>query len=386
MSTNTEEEVEKLTQEGHQQLADGDLDGACSAFERATTLASHLREGFIERACFFNLGACYVARGDAKRGIEYLKKALPPDKDSDGTANFADLQYNLGLAYDALNQLELAIKCYEQAKCEYEAQNNREMQGETLIKLAVDSVAIGKLRNAADFYLEAGNVYESLKDKKKQVLSLNSRASVLGELQDIDKCAETLRMVVDLCEDLSDTTLKGKVYNDLGLLYNSLKSYDNAAECFEIAIPLVTTSGQDEELEAVLHQNLGAVYNQLRKYEEGIKYHSHAIELHGKLGNRTTQGQTFCNLGFAQSQLGNFEEAAESFLHAVQASKDGHDKKSHWQALEGLAATYFLQGSYTKAVENYKSALFILTTSGESAVEHNDRIVKKLADAMECQL
>lgn len=74
----------------------------------------------------------------------------------------------------------------------------------------------------------------------------------------------------------------GKIYNDLGLLYNSLKSYKNAAECFEIAIPLVTGANQERELEAVLRQNLGAVYNQLGQYKKALQHHKIAGKLHGK--------------------------------------------------------------------------------------------------------
>lgn len=76
--------------------------------------------------------------------------------------------------------------------------------------------------------------------------------------------------------------LAGKIYNDLGLLYNSLKSYKNAAECFEIAIPLVSGASQEKELEAVLRQNLGAVYNQLGQYRKALQHHKIAGKLHGK--------------------------------------------------------------------------------------------------------
>lgn len=118
---------------------------------------------------------------------------------------------------------------------------------------------------------------------------------------------------------------------------------------------------------------------------------SHAIDLiffliSGKLGNRSAEGQTFCNMGFAYSQLKEYEYAKERFSQAIQASIDTNDTRSHWQASEGLAAVYFLQGNYRKAVENYKIALGSLSSSGDVTAEHNERIVNKLADAMKFQL
>ena len=106
----------------------------------------------------------------------------------------------------------------------------------------------------------------------------------------------------------------------------------------------------------------------------------------GELSNRSAQGQAFCNMGFAQSQLGDHNKAGESFSHAIQAAKDSADKSGLWQAYEGLAAVSFLKQDYGKAVENYKSALSVLSTSGDADPDHNNRIVSKLANALECQL
>lgn len=74
----------------------------------------------------------------------------------------------------------------------------------------------------------------------------------------------------------------GKVYNDIGLVYSGLKSYENAAECFELAIPLMRTESTNKELEAVLQQNLGAVYNQLKQFNKAMECHRQAVTLHGK--------------------------------------------------------------------------------------------------------
>lgn len=106
----------------------------------------------------------------------------------------------------------------------------------------------------------------------------------------------------------------------------------------------------------------------------------------GELSNRAAQGQAFCNMGFAQSQLGEFNKAGESFTHAIQAAKDSNDKRGLWQAYEGLAAVSFLGQDYDKAVEYYKLALSVLSTTGEEETEHNNRIVNKLTNALECQL
>lgn len=206
------EQVDGATRLGHEQLAKGNIDEACSSFEKAVQLAESLKEGFTERACYFNLGACYVARGDPKRGVEYLKKSFPPDKESDGRTNYADLQYNLGTAYDALSDIQKAVECYEIAAEEYKAQENLEMRGETLLRLGKDWTNIGDLKKAAEIYQQCADIFQEMGDKNTQLLILNNLASLLGEVRDIAACGKVLAQVIELCQDVDDNALKCK-YN-----------------------------------------------------------------------------------------------------------------------------------------------------------------------------
>ncbi|KAJ7385258.1 TeTratriCopeptide repeat [Desmophyllum pertusum] len=260
------------------------------------------------------------------------------------------------------------------------------MRGETLLRLGKDWTSVGEMKKAAEIYQQCAEIFQEMGDKNTQLLILNNLASLLAELRDIANCGKVLTQVIELCVEVDDNALKGKVYNDIGLLYNGLKSYENAAECFELAIPLIRTENPDKKLESVLQQNLGAVYNQLKQYNKAMECHRQAVSLHGELSNRAAQGQAFCNMGFAQSQLGDYNKAGESFTHAVQAAKDSNDKRGLWQAYEGLAAVSFLGKEYNEAVEYYKLALSVLSTAGEVDPEHNIRIVSKLANALECQL
>lgn len=50
-----------------------------------------MKEGFIERVCYFNLGVCYVVKGDVKWGVEFLFKVFFLEKEVDGIMNYVDL-------------------------------------------------------------------------------------------------------------------------------------------------------------------------------------------------------------------------------------------------------------------------------------------------------
>ncbi|KAA0702570.1 hypothetical protein E1301_Tti022133 [Triplophysa tibetana] len=171
--------------------------------------------------------------------------------------------------------------------------------------------------------------------------------------------------------------------NDVGLSFTQLRLFSEAAECYEQALPLVTS--KPHRLAVVL-QNLGAVHNTLGQFEEALRYHREAAALHGSLGSRGAQGRCFSNLGFALVELGELEEAWESFLHAQQAFRDADDPSGQWQVCEGLGGIKLQMRDPEKATHYYKDALQLLCQCQEVSSSVQERLVSKLSEGLQQKL
>ena len=201
-------EIENLTKKGHQFLQDGELQNSYLTYEHALALAQNTKDAFTIRACLFNLGACCVARNEAQKGLEFLLRAVPPERNADGVLNFCDLHYNMAIAYDLLAKPSEAKRCYETALEGYKEYSNSEMVAETCLKLGGTLAALGSLKEAVDVFYEGEQVFQQLLDQRHEVLCLSSRASLLAELRD-DECHMLLNSVVDKLEELQNDSLKG---------------------------------------------------------------------------------------------------------------------------------------------------------------------------------
>jgi tetratricopeptide (TPR) repeat protein len=203
-------EIEKLTKRGHQFLQDGDVANSYLTYEKALGLAQNTNDAFTVRACLFNLGACCVAKNEAQKGLEFLLRAIPPERHTDGVLNYCDLYYNMAIAYELLSKRHDAKRCYETALEGYREYSNNEMIAETCLKLGGTLAALGLLKEAVESFHNGEKVYQQLVDQRHEVLCLSSRATLLAEMKD-DESQILLNSVVDRVEALENDSLKGSM-------------------------------------------------------------------------------------------------------------------------------------------------------------------------------
>ncbi|KAI7806109.1 putative tetratricopeptide repeat protein 24 [Triplophysa rosa] len=379
--TDTQVEIQRLTEDGHAALQTGDKTAALQCFKNALKAATKLRESRLQRTCAFNLGAAYVEAGRPQKGLDLLSGSQSGERGE----RIADLQHNLATAHEALGDHTRAVRHYLQAAQLYRSQGDAYAEGDTCVRLARCHLKRQEWNEAADAFKRAAESYKlvgstsaaalALKDAGKHMLQSGRCAA--------DDIVAVLTDSLEMSTNITDQETLGKLLNDVGLSFTRLRLFSEAAECYEQALPLVAS--KPHRLAVVL-QNLGAVHNTLGQFEEALRYHREAAALHGSLGSRGAQGRCFSNLGFALVELGELEEAWESFLHAQQAFRDADDPAGQWQACEGLGGIKLQMRDPEKATHYYKHALRLLCQCQEVSSSVQERLVSKLSEGLQQKL
>ncbi|KAF4088277.1 hypothetical protein AMELA_G00080620 [Ameiurus melas] len=374
-------QVESLTACGHGALQQGDSSKALEYFKKAFKTAANLKETKVQRACAFNLGAAYVEAGKPQKGLDFLSQAEPSEKGE----RVADLQFNLAAAHEALDDHLQAVRHYQQAAHLYRSQGDGSSEGDTCIRLAHCHLRRKEWSGAAENYLRAAESYKVSGNPASSAVALKDAGNYMLKCDcfTTDDVISVLTECLELSAKITEPETLGKLYNAVGLSFSQLKLFSEAAECYELALPLVRSTPRRL---AVVMQNLGAIHNSLAQYRKALEYHREAAALHGSLGSRRAQGCCFCNLAYALSELGELDEAGESYLHAQQAFKDSDDSSGHWQACEGLGGIKMRLRDPDKAILCYKQALALLSKCKDVSISVQESLVNKLSEALQMKL
>ncbi|CAH2273829.1 tetratricopeptide repeat 24-like [Pelobates cultripes] len=376
-------EIRSLYKDGSQSLRNDDINTALKSFKRAYILSCKLTNKKLQKACLFNLGASYICIGKPKKALKCLIKSRTNGLEGqDG-----DLYFNVAAAYDEMKEHDKAVKFYERAINEYGFDEVNNI-ADALIKLGYCFVAVEDLSSAAHSFRLAGHSYLKIARTEDAVMAMREAANFMIKSQQFSKTEiiQTLDSCVQSCSSVDDKKLLGTLYNHIGLHYAEIKCFSQARRCFAEGMNLCSGKQFSIRKMAVLLQNLGAVDNALYQYEKSLKNHAEAADIYGTLGERNSQGQCLCNLAFAYSQLRNYEMAEFYYLQALIAFQDAGDVLRQSQVSEGLGATYFCLGNHDESIFFYKQALALFGKSKETADLPRERILQKLADAIEYKL
>ncbi|XP_055521643.1 tetratricopeptide repeat protein 24 isoform X3 [Leucoraja erinacea] len=296
-------------------------------------------------------GSLALAQEHPEEALASFKKAFLMSLDVGEQSVQRACAFNLGAAYVASGRPAKGLDFLLRSQ----PAEGDERQGDLYFNLGIAQEELGDLESAAEHYEQALAHYRTRQPQ--------------GE-------ADTCMKLASCRARAGHEAQAARCFLRAGRLYRQGGGPDMAA------VALNEAAGHMLQCRHFTATQITEVLNECRTVCGNIQNKA----LLGSLGNRNAQGQCFCNLAYACSQLGDHEEAAEGYLHALQAFKDTDDFHGQWQACEGLGAARFRLGDPEKATLYYKLALAALAKSQESTSSAQERIVNKLADAIQYKL
>ena len=191
-------DIESYTKLGNTELEQGNSESALQAFLIAFKRSALLEDKKFLKICCLNLGAVYISLDKPRKGLQLLLQAATLNHSK---AFEFDINFNFGLAYEALKHFEAAIHHFKLALrfLDRQSQTSNPVYGEICHKLAMLHFNAGSLDKSAEICRKACSFYEkhanTLKLLSCHLLLADSliRSELRNEaLISLDMCSEVL--------------------------------------------------------------------------------------------------------------------------------------------------------------------------------------------------
>lgn len=254
--------------------------------------------------------------GNPQAGLEPLNRALNLAIELDNQEEKAQILQAVGVAYEALNKPEEALRNFQQS-----IEINR---------------ALGKKGGVANSLAEMADVQASQGKTEAAVASFK-------EALDLDR-------EIGAKKNEADTLV------DMGVLYEDKGQYDKALQLYRQSLQMQRDLG-NEPNQALCLNNIGNVYLAQGKSDDALTYYQQSLQLREKLGVAADIAQTLHNLGEGYARAAQFDNSMQSYMRALDLRRKSEDKLGAALESYGTGMVFLYQGRYGAAVSSTQEAV-----------------------------
>ncbi|XP_071501098.1 tetratricopeptide repeat protein 28-like [Diadema antillarum] len=304
---------------------------AFKCYEEQLARAREVNDGPIQAQAHGNLGITKMNMNLFEDALGYFEEQLAALEQVGGNValqNRASAFRNLAECYEALGDMEEAVKYYEQYLFMAQRTNSAEEQDKA--------------------YHGLGNVHRSL-----------------GNLQQASFYYEK-RLV--LAHETNSSTAKASAYGELGCLHSLMGNFEQAISCLENQLR-ITLETNDKAGQADAACGLGGVYQQMGEYEKALEFHEDDLKIAEETNNLSCQGRAFGNLGVTQESLGNYQKAIMYQEQHLSIAAQVNDRVAKTLAYASLGRVHHALRNFSQSVTYFKQGLQIANQLGRKEDE-----------------
>lgn len=201
-------------------------------------------------------------------------------------------------------------------------------------------------RDSNSFYLYKGIEVSKAYKLKHLLMSLNIDLGHFYEKQDVyDSALKFYGEGLETAILIDSKEGQSAVYNNIGLIYYYLNSYDEALNNLQLALDIKRKNKMTAEIPLNLI-NIALIYNDQKKYNNAIEILTE-VEVLCKDGcPEKVETELNYGLGYSYKQKGQLSLAKSYLTKSLQLSRDRNDSKTLASTLYHLSALTELDGEY----------------------------------------
>lgn len=262
---------------------------------------------------------------------------------------------------DYPNQLQAALKTYQQALATARAKNNRINQVNILKRIGIIHCKLGEHAWGIKCLKQALELAQTLENQVSVGVILNYLGAAYRQTGQEHKALRAYLRALDIVKDNGNEAGVVLLLNHLGEVYNSLGQTEQALSCSRQALKKLQNIGNSPEGECAALYNIGEIYLQMKRYRQALALFEQALTIYKRIGNRKGEAKIVESIATAYIRLDQEQRALEFYQQALEIRQEvGDSPNTTARCFDYIGAVYYKLGNPTRALGYHLQALGIL--------------------------
>ena len=276
--------------------------------------------------------------------------------------------YQQGSEQYQSNQLEAALKSWQQALQQFRQLGDRLGEGTILGALSAGYLALGNNTQTIRCAEQLLQIAKQLNNQSAQAQALGNLGVAYKNLGNYSKSIESQQQALMLFRQLQDQPAEGQLLSNLGNTYAIIGDYDQAIAVYEQSFAIAQKLNNLKAQGNVL-SNLGAVYTSVGDDQKALAFYQQSLKIAESLQERPLQARILINLGTTYHVLGQNKLGIQSYQQGLTLAQKINDRRLQGDVLSNLGLIYEDQKDYSKAIQAHQQSVAIAKISQDPRSE-----------------
>lgn len=384
-------EAERLLNECRKNLDDKQFQLASKSCEESANAHRAIGNRDGEMRSLYNLGLAYEKMEQYRKAIQQFEKSLDIAiqlGDRKITLNCvnqlgdnyriiedfakATRYYKLALAIEGAITTE-ALQASSPSITGQPAPKNpkpvyREVEVKLLNQEGEELKSRGQLTEALETFQRALLISREVGDRQGEAAALSNMGITYVDLGQYSKALEFLQQALAINEEVGNRLDKGTILHNIGGVYLDLGEYAKALDFLQQSLKIRRAVGDSVGASFTL-DGIGAVYASLGQYSKALEFHQQALAVCQVVISCTNEGNVLSNIGSLYSSWGQYSKALKFLEQALEVHRAVGARALEGRTLNSIGWIYSNLGQPQKALEFFQQALAISKETGALSLE-----------------
>ena len=369
-SPESHHEIDRLMEQGFQQLYTGQLQKASASFQQAIERNRQVGERIGEAQGLLGISEAQSWLSQSQESLEVAQQALLIYQDVKDRTGEASALHRVGDAYLDLDKVDEGLSTLQQALVIRREVKDRQGEGWTLGLLGIGQLKKGQVQEGLDSMQQSIAILrepvaapEQLRQQYRQAVILAWIGNAYRQQKQYEQTKEPLQKAFNLTRSLGNQPverltliIQGRVQAEQEQLPEALATYQQALK--------VAQSLDDKSAQAEIQALIGDVYSKQSKYDDAIAAYQQAMRLYKAIGDQAGVAWRLYDIAYTYLNQQQYEQARSAFQQQLEAARKIGDRTNEVQAITGIGLSYsnyaiqlLRDGSYPEAITVAQQAI-----------------------------